>query len=187
MDIPKPLLRLFGLLSRAIRKAQGHKSFLPVNAPEPIHLTPSQRQQVETRIAEFIGDSSSLFAYAFGAIARLNGLPLYFDWTAFMALLPDGQIAWVPYDNEPGDIEAVQEERVRNLGLFQATKLHPDLQFLLPTRPSDAIDCPDCQGTGRLKFPQGSEHLADNLISLVAASAGYHLARNGETCVWVLG
>jgi hypothetical protein len=81
-----------------------------------------------------------------------------------MALLPDGQIVWVPYDGEPGNVELVQEERDRNAGLFRGTKLHPELQFLLPTRPSDAIDCPDCQGTGRLKFPQKSEHLADKLV-----------------------
>jgi hypothetical protein len=139
---------------------------LPVKAPEPIHLCPSQRQQIERRIAEFIGDSSAFGAHAWarGAIASLNALPLLFDWTAFITLLPDGQIVWVPYDNEPGDIEVVQEERVRNTGLFQATKLHPELQFLLPPKPPDAIDCPDCRGTGRLKFPQGSEHLADKLV-----------------------
>ena len=81
-----------------------------------------------------------------------------------MALLLDGQIVWIPYDNEPGDIEVVQEERVRNLGLFQATKLHPELQFLVPPKPPDAIDCPDCRGTGRLPFPPGSEHLAERLV-----------------------
>jgi hypothetical protein len=43
-------------------------------------------EENQTRIAEFIGDSSSLYAYAFGAIARLSGLRLCFDWTAFMAL-----------------------------------------------------------------------------------------------------
>jgi hypothetical protein len=145
-------------------KAHRGEERMPIRDPEPIQLTPLQWQQVERRIAEFIGDSSSLYAYAFGAIARLNGLPLYFDWTAFMALLPDGSIVWVPYDDEPGDIELVQEERVRNLGLFQATKLHPELQFLVPLKPPDALDCPDCRGTGRLPFPPGSEHIAERLV-----------------------
>ena len=166
MDILNPLLRLLGLPIRVGGKVQEDEDRLPVKAPEPIHLSPSQRQQVERRIAEFIGDSSAFGAHAWarGAIARLNALPLLFDWTAFMALLPDGQIVWVPYDEEPGDIEVVQEERVRNIGLFQATKLHPELQFLLPPKPPDAIECPDCRGTGKLKFPQGSEHLADKLV-----------------------
>lgn len=164
VEILKPLLELLGLPSRAGVKVQDDEDRLPVKAPEPIRLTPSQRQQVERRIAEFIADSSSVYAYAFGAIARLNGLPLYFDWTAFMALLLDGQIVWISYDNEPGDIEVVQEERVRNMGLFQACKLHPELQFLVPPKPTDAIDCPDCRGMGRLPFPPGSEHVAERLI-----------------------
>src|SRR5688572_14525516 len=31
---------------------------------EPINLTPSQREQVERRIAEFLGNSSSIYAHA---------------------------------------------------------------------------------------------------------------------------
>jgi hypothetical protein len=164
MEILKPLLRLLGLPIRVDGKVLEDEARLPVKAPEPIQLTPSQRQQVERSIAEFIADSSSVYTYAFGAIARLNALPLFFDWTAFMALLPDGQIVWVPYDEAPGDIEVVQEERVRNMGLFQSSKLHPELQFLVPPKPTDAIDCPDCRGTGRLPFPPGSEYIAERLI-----------------------
>jgi hypothetical protein len=136
----------------------------PVTVPESIHLTPSQRRQIAKRIADFVDDSSSVYTYAFGAIARFNALPLYFDWSAFMALLPDGHIVWVPYDEEPGDIQVVQEEHVRNIGLFRGAKLHPKLQFLLPTKPPNAIDCPDCRGTGKLTFPLGSEHLADRIV-----------------------
>jgi hypothetical protein len=101
MEMLKPLLRLLGVPSRAGRKAQGDGDRLPVKAPEPINLTPSQRRQVDRRIAEYIGDSSAIGAHAWarGAVERLNALPLLFDWTAFMALLPDGQIVWVPYDN----------------------------------------------------------------------------------------
>lgn len=166
MGILKPILRFLGLPGRANEKLNTGEDRLPVRDPEPIHLTPSQRQEFEKRIAEFIADSSSLASHAWarGAIASLNALPQFFDWSAFMALLPDGQIVWVPYDNEPGEIEVVQEERVRNLGLFQATKLHPELQFLVPPKPPDVIDCPDYRATGRLPFPPGSEHLAERLV-----------------------
>jgi hypothetical protein len=166
MDLLKPVLRLLGLPRRTSRNAQWGEDRLPVTVPEPIHLTRFQQEQIQRRIAEFIADSSASEAHAWarGAVERLNALPLLFDWTAFMALLPDGQIVWVPYDGEPGDVELVQKERDRNSGLFRGTRLHPELQFLLPTRPSDAIDCPDCRGTGRLKFPQGSQHLADKLV-----------------------
>ena len=130
---------------------------------DPIGLTPSQRAKVEMRIGEFINDSTSIYAYARGVVTSANVLPLFFDWTAFMALSPGGQVVWVPYDDEPGDIEAVHDERLRNMGLFQGTKLHPELQFLLPLKPPDAIVCPDCQGTGRVIFPQGHEHLSEKV------------------------
>jgi len=166
MNLLELLLRLLGLPSGATKEVRTGENLLTGRDPEPIHLTRSQWQEVQRRVAEFIANSSAPDAHAWarGAIERLSALPLFFDWSAFMALLPDGQIVWVPYDNEPGEIEVVQEERLRNIGLFQATKLHPELQFLVPPKPPNAIDCPDCQGTGTLSFPPGSEHLAERLV-----------------------
>ena len=161
MAILNHLLRLLGIPgTRSIRTTNCQ----PVKEPQPIYLSRSQREQIERRIAEFIDDSSSVYARAYATIARVNALPLFFDWTAFMALRWDCQIVWVPYDDEPGEIEIIPEERLRNLGLFQGTRLHPDLQFLLPPRPPDATDCPDCRGTGKLPFPESSKHLADKVI-----------------------
>jgi hypothetical protein len=137
---------------------------LLLSKPDPIDLTPPQRAAIETRIREFISDSASIYAYARGAIAREDVLPLLFDWTGFMALTPGGQVAWVHYDDEPGEVETVHDERLRNIGLFQGTKLHPELQFLLPVKPSNAIECHDCRGTGRLSFPRGHRHLSEIVI-----------------------
>ncbi len=159
----KPLVRLLGSPGGNYRNAQ-NESRPPSDEPDPIRRSRSQREQIERRIAEFIADSSSVYAHAFAAIARVNVLPLYFDWTAFMALRWDGQIVWVLYDDEPGEIEMIRDERLRNFGLFRATRLHPDLLFLSPPRPPDAIDCTDCMGTGKLTFPPGHEHLAETVI-----------------------
>jgi hypothetical protein len=134
------------------------------SVPGPIDLTPSQWDQVERRIDEFIEESPSNRPDVRKAVARLDVLPLFFDWTAFMALGPDGLVVWVPYDNEPGDVEPVHEEQVRNMGLFQGARLHPGLAFLVPSRPTDAIDCPVCGGTGRVTFPEGRKHLSDVII-----------------------
>jgi hypothetical protein len=161
----KPLLRLVVLPKSRSSKVANPRTRDQVNEPEPINLSASQREQVETRLAEFIDDSSSVYSHAFAAIARVKALPLFFDWSAFMALCRDGQIVWVPYDNEPGEVEVVREERLRNLGLFQGTRLHPDLPFLLPTRPSDAIDCPACRGTGKFGFSESSKHLTGVICS----------------------
>ena len=98
------------------------------------------------------------------AVAKVHALPLYYGWTAVMALRPDGEAVCIPYENEPGDVEVINDEVQRNLGLFRATKLHPDLRFLIPSRPADARDCPLCRGTGKAAFQPGYEHLADSIL-----------------------
>jgi hypothetical protein len=50
------------------------------------------------------------------------------------------------------------------LGLFRGTKLHPELPFLMPSRPPNATDCPDCRGTGKLAFPEVAKHLVETVI-----------------------
>jgi hypothetical protein len=168
MGILRPLRRLLGLSGIAGRKEKDMCRLL-LDDPEPIQLPPSQWEQVEKRIADFVSDSSSVYAHAYAAIARVNALSLFFDWTAFMALRPDGQLVWVPYDDESGDTEVVRKESLRNLGLFQATRLHPDLQFPVPSKPPDALDCPACRGTGKQPFPEGSKLLFDKMICSYAA------------------
>ena len=85
MRILRPVLRFIGQTEVATPRAK--PATRPhADIPEPILLSPSQREQSNGRISEFIADTSSVHAHAFAAIARANVLPLYFDWTAFMAL-----------------------------------------------------------------------------------------------------
>jgi hypothetical protein len=80
-----------------------------------------------------------------------------------MAIRPDGQVIWIDYD-EPHRVRPVEDDRERNLGLFQGSRRDPDLGFLVPPRPPDAVDCTDCKGTGRPAFPKGYEHLAEKVV-----------------------
>ena len=159
----KALLRLLGIPRSHIRKAAEVEDLLSVEL-KSIDLSPYQRELVERKIAEFIADSSAIYARYREAVARANALPLMFDWLAFMALRPDGHVVLVPCDDEPGPIEVVLEERVRNIGLFRGTELHPELQFLAPPKPADAIECPHCRGAGKLAFPHGHERQFENVI-----------------------
>jgi hypothetical protein len=133
----------------------------PSTGPKAIELSPSQREQVELRFGEFLSDSTAIYTHVRSRAARADALPLYFDWTAFMALRLDGVVVWVPYEDEPIEVEVIQEEWIRNVGLSQGTKLHPDLPFLAPPRPADAIACSSCDGTGKVKRPPGFEHLSE--------------------------
>src|SRR5258708_2970346 len=111
----KALLRLLGIPRSHIRKAAEVEDLSSVEL-KPINLSPYQRELVERKIAEFIEDSSAIYARYREAVARANALPLMFDWLAFMALRPDGHVVLVPCHDEPGPIEVVLEERVRNIG-----------------------------------------------------------------------
>ena len=139
-----------------------------VKPPAPIELSEDQRGQILARIAEFRGDRAAIPEPARGAVAAAEALPLLFDWSAVLALRLDGQVVWIPYDGEAEDERVVEDEDLRDLGLFRGSRLHPGLPFLVPTRPTDAVDCPDCRGSGRPTPPRGMTALPEN----VACSCG---------------
>ena len=97
--------------------------------------TPEQRAMIERKIDEFIGGMS--FEEARRACNEAQALPLYLDWSACMALRPDGEVIWIDYD-EPHRVRAVEDERERNVGLFQGSRRDPDLRCFVPPRSSDA-------------------------------------------------
>jgi hypothetical protein len=126
-----------------------------------VELTTEQRDLIERKIAEFVRGEA--FEDCRKAAGSAHALPLYLDWTACMALRPDGELIWIDYD-EPHQVRPVEDEPERNLGLFQGSRRDPDLRFLVPPRPPDALECPVCKGTGRLTFPEGHEHLAERVV-----------------------
>jgi len=132
-----------------------------VSPARPVKLAPKQRDLVERKITEFVRGEA--YEDCRKAAGSAHALPLYLDWTACMALRLDGEVLWIDYD-EPYQVQPVEDERERNLGLFQGSRRDPDLGFLTPVRPPDAIECPDCRGTGRLTFPEEHQHLADKII-----------------------
>jgi len=165
----RAFLRLLGVLHRRTSEAANVEELATLEL-KPLDLSPSERALVEWKIFEFIENPPSDCARYRDAVARANALPLYFDWTAWMALCPDGQVVWVPYDDERGPVEKVRDECTRNVGLFRGTKLHPELLFLAPKKPVDAIECPGCRGTGKIMFEQGYVQLSEKLVCTCGGS-----------------
>src|SRR5258705_4110061 len=79
--------------------------------------------------------------------AELRILPVVLDMGVCYCLRSDGEIFSFIWD-EPHQLRAEGEERIRNLVLFQAAKKFPELELLMPSRPATALDCDFCQGTG---------------------------------------
>jgi acyl carrier protein len=138
--------------------------------------TPEQRTIIEEKIVESIDGDPNILARRI--CTEVHALPLLFDFTAVMAIRPDGELVWI--DEDLSRVRLVEDERERTIGLFQGSLRDPDLGFLVPPRPADAVDCPDCRGTGRIPFPEGSEHLAD-LVICYCGGIGWLPASSGTS------
>lgn len=125
-----------------------------------LDMTPEQRAMIEAKIAEYM--EGGAYEWARRACAEAHALPLYLDWTGCLAIRPDGEVIFI--DDESYEVREVEDERVRNLGLFQGSRRDPDLRCLVPLRPTDASDCPDCHGAGKLPFRGDHAHLAEVVI-----------------------
>ena len=126
-----------------------------------VELTPEQRDLIERKITEFVRGEA--YEDCRKAAESAHALPLYLDFTGCLALRPNGEVVWID-DDEPHQVRPVEDEQERNLGLFQGSRRDPDLRFLVPPRPPDAIECAVCKGTGRPAFPKDHQHLADKII-----------------------
>ena len=79
---------------------------------------------------------------------RLDVLPLTWDMGGCAALRPTGEIvSWV-WDEE-SKISVDNTPLGRNRALFQGATKYPSLLPFLPARPTTAVTCVHCKGTGK--------------------------------------
>lgn len=77
-------------------------------------------------------------------ISEQNFLPVFFEWTAFCSIRPNGEMIWCDYDN-PQKMEVESDERIRNIAMVKAIEKFPELSPFLPERKSDDLICPYCE------------------------------------------
>lgn len=77
-----------------------------------------------------------------------GGLPVYADIGGAIAITPEGEFR--SYDHETTEVSASVDAKWRRVALTHAAEKYPSLAALRPMKPSDAIGCPQCHGTGRL-------------------------------------
>jgi len=74
---------------------------------------------------------------------------MVFDWGGCYGVRPDGEIVVLDFNqDEPYELEPETEPRICRMVLFQGSKKYPELSELVPTRPTDAVNCKSCNGTG---------------------------------------
>jgi hypothetical protein len=81
-------------------------------------------------------------------IARAHrALPVYADMDGSLFLKPNGEV-W--FQGSEGAL-ALEESPHRCLvARLAAAERFPELAELVPVRPAEAVDCPDCEGRGRV-------------------------------------
>jgi hypothetical protein len=81
-------------------------------------------------------------------VAEATGaLLVYRGWTAGLAVTPEGEVVEYDWEWDRGKV-TVPDANWRNVALRTAAQKFPELQDLAPPRPSSAVTCPACDGSG---------------------------------------
>ena len=109
------------------------------------------KEQIEDLLRAYCSESSEEPPYLKTMAQQHQLLPLLIDWSGFYALSPAGDVFVV--SQEANTIEVERDERVRRIAIFQGAKKYHALTPLVPDRPSNAVDCNHCEGTGQINLP----------------------------------
>ena len=107
-------------------------------------LTPELHQRLLDR---YIADADADPAESRALAARYRLLPIFLDWVGFFGLTVEGQLHFVAWE-PPHDAGVVREPHQARVALAAGAEMYPELAFLRPRRPPDAVPCPGCGGTG---------------------------------------
>jgi hypothetical protein len=102
--------------------------------------------QIQKRIDELCANPKDTSPEQRTIALSLNALPVYPDWSGFIALRPDESFLFY---TEDGLVENCVEPEWQLVALVRGSKKYPELESLLPKRSTDAWECFDCKGTGR--------------------------------------
>lgn len=108
-------------------------------------------------------------------VSEQNFLPIFYDWTAFCSVRPNGEMVWYDYEN-PQKMEVEHNERIRNIAMVKGIEIFPELSPFLPQRTFDDIDCPSCESTEKTRQAM-PKHL-QNSIGCYCGGLGW-IPKNG--------
>jgi hypothetical protein len=118
------------------------------------------RLSVDRRIAEFISTRAAGFRHPISRIEELaielGVLPLWVDWTVFLAIRPDGGVIVVDHEAAEPNPRPANDLTFVAIALVEGAARYPELAHLLPARPSGRSACTTCGGVGTLSMSRGS-------------------------------
>ena len=111
------------------------------------------REVLETELARYLASGSAEHPDAHAGAKQHHVLPLFNDFVGCWALDMAGRLVFFPWE-APEELEPVSDRPVDAIGANAALALgsvrFPALATIRPVRPTDAVPCTSCDGTGRL-------------------------------------
>lgn len=119
------------------------------------------RRLIESKLRLLMDDLAPDHAYLRQVATDRHALLLCADMGGGLALRPNGEVISFQWERSDS-LEIENDPRIRNLALFQGSKRFPELEQLIPLRPTGAKTCPYCHGTG--VAPEAATLGIDNIV-----------------------
>jgi hypothetical protein len=118
------------------------------------------RLSVDSRTAEFISSRAAGFRHPISRIEELaidlGVLPLWVDWTVFLAIGSDGRVLMVDHEAAEPNLRPANDLTFVAIALVEGAARYPELASFLPVRPPGRGPCTTCGGAGTLSMSRGS-------------------------------
>ena len=118
------------------------------------------RLAVDSRTAEFVRSRAAAFRHPISRIEELaidlGVLPLWVDWTVFLAVGPDGALLVVDHEAAEPSPRPANDLTFVAIALVEGAARYPELARFLPACPSGRTACSTCGGAGTLSMSRGS-------------------------------
>jgi hypothetical protein len=113
-------------------------------------VSDENKQKIKQALTDYLaGAPQPAFDYDLRDIAaKMQAVPMMSDWGGHFAIRLDGEIVSID-GSEPDKVQIESDPRTIRIVLYQGSLKHPILANLVPERPSDAISCAKCEGSGR--------------------------------------
>ena len=108
-------------------------------------MNDSPQQEIRRQLAAYLTDPAAEYR---DVAIRFEALPVYSDMGGTLFITPSLQILVMRSDD--GGLNEESSPEWRLVALVAAAERFAALKQLLPSRPSAALDCSVCAGTGRL-------------------------------------
>ena len=119
--------------------------------------TINQREFISARIAAFDREVSPVRRWLEPYVREHQALPLYSGWTRTIGIRSSGELVEWSTETEWSGSRPLDDFTWEACALVRGASRYPELQSLVPPRPStDAVTCTRCEGRGVL-FPDRPE------------------------------